>query len=142
MENLKYKKIVFTNGCFDLLHPGHIEILKYAKSLGDYLIVALNSDESIKRLKGETRPINNQQFRKILLESLKFVDKVIIFDEDTPYNLIKQIKPDIIVKGGDYTKDQIIGKDLEDKGLLKIVIYDYDERYSTTKIIQSISNRR
>ena len=142
ITKLSDKKIVFTNGCFDLLHPGHIELLKFSKNLGDYLVVGLNSDKSIKRLKGHNRPVNNQEARKILLESIKYVDEVIIFDEDTPYNLILKIQPSILVKGGDYSKEQVVGYTLEQKGILEIVIYDYDTRYSTTKIIQSISDRR
>ena len=92
--------IVFTNGCFDVLHRGHLDLLKYCKKLGT-VVVGLNSDASVKRLKGESRPLNSEKDRKYLLDSLVFVDKVIIFNEDTPYNLIKEINPDIIVKGGD-----------------------------------------
>ena len=95
------RKTVFTNGCFDVLHRGHIELLKFSKRIGDQLVVGLNSDESIKRIKGSDRPINNQKDRKMMLEELRCVDKVIIFDEDTPYDLIQSVNPDIIVKGGD-----------------------------------------
>jgi D-beta-D-heptose 7-phosphate kinase/D-beta-D-heptose 1-phosphate adenosyltransferase len=129
-------KIVFTNGCFDILHVGHVKLLQYSKSLGDKLIVGLNSDLSIKKIKGEKRPINNEYDRKILLESLKYVDEVIIFEEDTPIELIKQIKPDIIVKGGDYNPEQVVGKDL-----CEVVIFNYINGYSTTKTIKNISNR-
>ena len=111
------KNIVFTNGCFDLLHIGHIELLKYAKSLGDYLIVAINSDQSIKKLKGQTRPINDEPTRKMLLESIKYVDEVIIFEENTPLQLIKDIQPNIIVKGGDYKKEDVVGYEFEKMGL-------------------------
>lgn len=124
------KKIVFTNGCFDIVHRGHIELLEKSKSYGDYLIVGLNSDESIKRLKGETRPIMNQEDRKRTLECLKFVDEVIIFDEDTPYNLINEIKPDIITKGGDYKINEVVGNDLA-----RVIIIPYMNGYSTTGIL-------
>jgi D-beta-D-heptose 7-phosphate kinase/D-beta-D-heptose 1-phosphate adenosyltransferase len=121
---------VFTNGCFDILHRGHIELLEQSKRMGDYLIVGINSDESVKRLKGASRPINNQEDRKKALESLKFVDEVIIFDEDTPYELIKTIKPDIITKGGDYTVESVIGNDLAIVNIISLI-----EGHSTTKII-------
>lgn len=127
---------VFTNGCFDILHVGHVELLKYSKSLGDFLIVGLNSDQSIKKLKGTNRPINCEKDRKKILESLKYVDEVIIFNEETPYELIKKIKPDIIVKGGDYLPENVVGKELA-----KVIIFNYINGYSTTKIIKNISNR-
>jgi D-beta-D-heptose 7-phosphate kinase/D-beta-D-heptose 1-phosphate adenosyltransferase len=132
--------IVFTNGCFDILHLGHIELLKYAKSLGDTLIVGLNSDESVKKLKGDLRPINNELTRKTILESLKFVDSVVIFNEETPLELIKHIQPNIIVKGGDYKKDNVIGYELEKMGLLEIKLFNYMPNNSTTLIIEKIKN--
>jgi D-beta-D-heptose 7-phosphate kinase/D-beta-D-heptose 1-phosphate adenosyltransferase len=103
------KKVVFTNGCFDLLHAGHIESLSQAASFGDILIVGLNSDASVKRLKGEQRPIQTEQNRATLLASLYMVDAVVIFEEDTPLELIKSIMPDVLVKGGDYTPETIVG---------------------------------
>jgi len=133
--------IIFTNGCFDILHIGHIELLKYAKSLGDILIVGLNSDKSVKNLKGDKRPINNEQIRKKILESLRYVDEVIIFDEDTPLETIKKIQPHIIVKGGDYKKEDVVGYEFEKLGLLEVKIFDYVANNSTTKIIERISNR-
>jgi len=129
-------KIIFTNGCFDIIHTGHIRLLEYAKSLGDYLIVGLNSDDSIKRLKGETRPINKEKDRKYILECIRFVDQVIIFEEDTPYNLLQKITPHIIEKGGDYTKEEVVGNDLAE-----VVIFKYINGYSTTNIIKNIGNR-
>ena len=126
---------VFTNGCFDILHRGHLELLKYCKSLG-HVIVGLNSDASVARLKGLNRPINSEQDRKYLLESLKYVDEVRIFEEETPYNLIKKTNPDIIVKGGDYKGHEIIGSDLA-----PIHIFEFIDGYSTTKIIENIGNR-
>ncbi len=128
-------KLIFTNGCFDIVHRGHLELLRYCQSLGR-VIVGLNSDESVKRLKGENRPINHQQDRKFLLESLSYVDEVMIFSENTPYNLIKQIKPDIIVKGGDYNIDNIVGSDM-----CEVKIFNYIDGYSTTKIIERADNR-
>lgn len=128
--------VVFTNGCFDILHVGHIQLLKYCKSIGDLVVIGLNSDDSISRLKGPQRPINNQEDRKTMLESIKYVDKVLIFDELTPLNLIKKIKPDIIVKGGDYTEEQVVGNKLAE-----VRIFNYVEGYSTTKAIQDITNR-
>jgi D-beta-D-heptose 7-phosphate kinase/D-beta-D-heptose 1-phosphate adenosyltransferase len=129
-------KIIFTNGCFDILHIGHIRLLQFSKKLGDKLIVGINSDDSVRKLKGENRPINNQNIRKEMLLSLKPVDDVIIFDEDTPLELIKKTKPDIIVKGGDYIKEQVVGY-----GLADVVIFNFIDGYSTTKIIKNISNR-
>tara|TARA_Y100000310_G_C20369436_1_gene662834 strand:- start:24 stop:419 length:396 start_codon:yes stop_codon:yes gene_type:complete len=130
------KDIVFTNGCFDIIHRGHIELLMYCKSIGRKVIVGLNSDCSVKRLKGVSRPVTSQDDRKIVLEALKYVDKVIIFYEDTPYDLIKIIKPDIIVKGGDYNKEDVVGNDLSE-----VKIFNYVDGYSTTKTIKHITNR-
>ncbi len=103
------KKIVFTNGCFDILHPGHVTYLNEAKSLGDILVIGINSDASVKRLKGETRPVNSESDRKYVLENLKAVDFVEIFTDDTPLNLILKVHPHILVKGGDWKVEQIIG---------------------------------
>ena len=124
--------IVFTNGVFDILHKGHFELLAEAKTLGEKLIVGINSDASVKRLKGETRPINNQMKRISQLEILPWVDQVVVFDEDTPYELIKELKPHVIVKGGDYTVEQVVGHELADVHLVQTV-----EGYSTTQIIEA-----
>ena len=126
------ERIVFTNGVFDILHKGHFELLAEAKTLGGKLIVGVNSDASVRRLKGETRPINNQMKRISQLEILPWVDQVIVFNEDTPYKLIKKLKPHVIVKGGDYTVDQVVGHDLTDVHLVQTV-----EGYSTTSIIEA-----
>lgn len=126
-------KTVFTNGVFDILHRGHVEYLKKSKELGDILIVGINSDESVKKNKGFCRPINNENDRKKVLESLSFVDQVIIFDETTPYELIKKLRPDIITKGADYAPLNVVGKDLAE---VKIIPYVKD--YSTTNIIGKI----
>ena len=123
--------VVFTNGCFDILHIGHLKLLRHARSLGNRLVVAINSDASVKRLKGETRPINNQETRKETLEQLGIVDEVIIFDEDTPYETIKELNPNIIVKGGDYTVETVVGNDLAE-----VVIFPIVEGHSTTQVIK------
>ena len=127
------ERIVFTNGCFDILHTGHFELLAEAKSLGGKLIVGINSDESVRRFKGPKRPINNVNKRKRQLELLPWVDEVIVFDEDTPYRLIKEVTPHVIVKGGDYTVEQVVGHDLADVHLVPTV-----DGYSTTNIIEGI----
>jgi rfaE bifunctional protein nucleotidyltransferase chain/domain len=111
-KNKKGKKIVFTNGCFDILHAGHVHYLNECKKYGDILIVGINSDSSIKRLKGEKRPILPLEMRAYVLSNLCSVDYVVPFEEDNPYNLIKEIKPDILIKGGDWLPDQIVGRDI------------------------------
>ena len=126
------ERIVFTNGCFDILHTGHFELLAEAKSLGGKLIVGINSDESVRRFKGPKRPINNVSKRKKQLELLPWVDEVIVFDEDTPYRLIKEVVPHVIVKGGDYTVEQVVGHDLAPVHLVPTV-----DGYSTTQIIEN-----
>ena len=137
---LKGKKIAFTNGVFDILHEGHIASLSEAASYGDMLIVAVNSDASVKRLKGESRPVNNQNSRALLLASLLMTDAIIIFEEDTPLNVITALMPDVMVKGGDYTVDQIAGAKevLANGGEVKIV--PILEGFSTTGIIERMKN--
>lgn len=139
LEKNKDKKIVFTNGCFDILHSGHVAYLNEAKSLGDLLFVGLNSDSSVKRLKGEARPINAEQDRKFVLENLKAVDCVEIFYEDTPLELIKSVDPDVLVKGGDWKPEEIVGSGfvLSNGGEVKSLTFK--NGYSTTKIIQKIN---
>jgi len=132
------KKLVFTNGCFDIIHFGHIDYLSKAKDLGDILLIGLNTDNSVKRLKGNNRPIKNQQERAVLLASLQFVDGIILFNEDTPYNLIKKIKPDILVKGSDYKKEEIVGEDIIKNTGGEIITIDFLEGYSTTSILDKI----
>ncbi|MGM0607047.1 MAG: D-glycero-beta-D-manno-heptose 1-phosphate adenylyltransferase [Candidatus Muiribacteriota bacterium] len=136
------KKIVFTNGCFDIIHAGHISYLNKAAGLGDFLIVGLNSDSSIKRLKGEGRPVNNENARKTVMEALKMVDAVFVFEEDTPIKLIKAVKPDYLVKGGDYKKEEVVGFDFLKKYNGQVVIIDYVPGYSTTEIINSCQNKQ
>lgn len=133
------KSLVFTNGCFDILHRGHAAYLNQAKSLGDFLIVGVNSDRSVKALKGENRPVNNENDRAFLLDNLKSVDYVIIFDEDTPYNLIKEIIPDFLVKGGDWIEENIVGWDIVKEAGGKVLSLNYIENYSTTNTISKLN---
>lgn len=132
------KTIAFSNGCFDILHEGHIFSLSQAAAEADLLIVGVNSDASTKRLKGAERPVNNEHSRALLLASLLIIDAVVIFEEDTPYELITAIQPDVLVKGGDYTIDQIVGaKEVIAKGG-RVVINPIVQGFSTTGIIQKI----
>ncbi len=132
------ERIVFTNGCFDLVHSGHLLYLRAARSLGDCLVVGLNSDQSVQRIKGPTRPVLPQQDRALLLDSLRFVDYVVLFDEDTPEQLIREIRPDILVKGGDYRPHQIAGASFVTSYGGSVVLLPYIEGKSTTAIIARI----
>ena len=132
------KALVFTNGCFDILHKGHAVYLNQARSLGDVLIVGVNSDRSVKVLKGDSRPVNNENDRAFLLDNLKSVDYVIIFDEDTPYNLIKDIVPDYLVKGGDWKEEDIVGWDIVKAAGGKVMSLDYVDNYSTTNTLKKL----
>jgi len=138
IKKYKNKKIVFTNGCFDILHLGHIRYLYEARQLGDILIVGVNDDDSVKRLKGNNRPIMNIAERSELLAALCFVDYVIIFFEDTPYEIINNILPDIIVKGGDYEKNGVVGKEIVEKKHGKVIILPFYANYSSSNIINKI----
>jgi len=131
-------RIVFTNGCFDLLHPGHIDYLDRAAALGDKLIIGLNDDDSIRRLKGETRPINPLQDRAIMLAALRAVALVVPFSEDTPLNLIKTLRPDILVKGGDYQPDEIVGASEVRQHGGEVIVMPFIEGYSSSELIQRI----
>ena len=139
LEENKSKKIVFTNGCFDILHSGHVMYLNEARAQGDLLFVGLNSDASVKRLKGVERPINAELDRKIVLENLKAVDFVEIFEEDTPLELIKAVNPQMLVKGGDWTPDQIVGSDFVISNGGEVRSLSFKDGYSTTNIIQKIN---
>ncbi|MFO8235489.1 MAG: D-glycero-beta-D-manno-heptose 1-phosphate adenylyltransferase [Bacteroidales bacterium] len=131
-------KIVFTNGCFDLLHRGHIEYLAQAADLGKVLVVGINTDLSVKKLKGDDRPLQDEQSRKMILASLRFVTTVVPFEDDTPYELIKQIKPDVLVKGADYKEHEIVGADIVKQNKGQIVPVQLTEGYSTSGIIEKI----
>jgi D-glycero-beta-D-manno-heptose 1-phosphate adenylyltransferase len=134
------RKIVFTNGCFDILHKGHITYLRKAHALGDVLIVGLNSDSSVKRLKGTERPINDELARVIVLSELISIDYIVIFNEDTPYNLIKCIKPDMLVKGGDWVVKDIVGSDIVFAYGGEVISLDFIEGYSSTELIERMKN--
>jgi len=135
---LKSKTIAFTNGVFDILHEGHIKILSQAAAFADVLIIGVNSDASVKRLKGNDRPINNQYSRALILASLIMTDAVIIFNEDTPLNLIKNIMPDVLIKGGDYTSDTVVGADEVIANGGRVEIIPLEEGFSTTGIIEKM----
>ncbi|RLJ71051.1 FMN adenylyltransferase [Hydrogenivirga caldilitoris] len=132
------KRIVFTNGCFDIIHAGHVDYLEKAKSLGDILIVGMNSDSSIRRIKGDKRPVIPQEYRAKVLSALKPVDYVVVFEEDTPLELIKVVKPDVLVKGGDWNVENIVGREFVESygGEVKTIPFEYD--ISTSRIIERI----
>ena len=134
------EKIVFTNGCFDILHKGHLEVLAKTADLGNRLIIGLNSDSSIKNLKGENRPIVDENSRAILLAALSFVDAVVLFSEQTPLNLIAEIKPDILAKGGDYKITEIVGHEVVQQNGGEVITIPLIEGFSSTNIIDKIQN--
>lgn len=136
--NFLGQTIVFTNGCFDLIHRGHIEYLAKAAELGDVLIIGLNTDASVKRIKGENRPVQDQEARAVILASLHYVTNVILFDEDTPYKLITFIQPDVLVKGKDYTEENIVGYDVVNAKGGKVITIDYLEGYSTSELLNKL----
>lgn len=135
------KKISFTNGCFDLIHVGHIRYLREAKKLADYLVVAINSDESVKKIKGNGRPITPEQERAELLSGFEFVDYVVIFNELDPIKTIKAIIPDVLVKGGDWSIDKVLGRDIVEKHGGKVVTIPMIKGHSTTDLISSICKK-
>jgi rfaE bifunctional protein nucleotidyltransferase chain/domain len=136
--SLLEQRVVFTNGCFDILHLGHVEYLEAASQLGDVLVVGLNSDASVRQLKGPARPVLPQEARARILAALEFVEAVIIFDEETPEKLIEALRPDVLVKGGDYTEDQIAGASFVRSYGGEVIILPYIPGYSTTSLIQKI----
>ncbi len=135
------KALVFTNGCFDIVHRGHVEYLKKARAMGDVLIVGLNSDSSVKRLKGKGRPVNSQKDRCEVLAGFEFVDFVTIFNEDTPFNLINELRPDVLVKGADWKKSEIVGSDIVKSYGGKVAVVKYIKGYSTTKLLKMIAKK-
>ncbi|NPB07909.1 MAG: D-glycero-beta-D-manno-heptose 1-phosphate adenylyltransferase [Aquificae bacterium] len=137
-ERKKGKRVVFTNGCFDIIHAGHVDYLKKAKALGDILVVGMNSDESVRRIKGSRRPVIPQELRAVVLEALKPVDYVVVFEEDTPEKLIKAIRPDVLVKGGDWPLDRIVGREFVESYGGKVLTIPFEYDISTTKIIEKI----
>ena len=132
------KKIVFSNGCFDILHRGHVEYLSKAAAYGDVMIIGLNTDASVRRLKGPSRPVNDEKARAFVLAGLECVTAVVLFDEDTPYNLIKTVQPDVLVKGSDYKPEEIVGYDIVTAKGGKVVTVDLVEGFSTTKTIEKL----
>ena len=132
----KGSKIVFSNGCFDILHRGHVEYLAKAADFGDEMLIGLNTDASVKRLKGPSRPINDEYARAIVLAGLEFVSAVVLFDEDTPYNLIKAVQPDVLVKGSDYKPEDIVGYDIVTAKGGRVETIDFVDGYSTTRTIE------
>ncbi len=134
------KKVVFTNGCFDLIHRGHIDYLAKAADLGDVLIIGLNSDASVQRIKGKNRPIIDEYSRALVLASFEFVTSVVIFDEDTPYNIIKLIQPDVLVKGADYKVEEIVGHDIVLSKGGEVITLEYLPGFSTSAIENKIRN--
>lgn len=137
---LHNRKIVFTNGCFDVLHYGHVRYLLDAKSLGDLLVVGLNSDGSVRRLKGESRPINGEKERAFVLAALEFVDYIVVFEEDTPEKLIETVKPDVLVKGGDYQIENIVGADFVMQNGGTVTTIPFVEGFSSTWIIEQLNH--
>jgi len=142
MKNWKAhkKKVIFSNGCFDLIHLGHIEILARSSDLGDILIVAINSDKSIKKIKGNKRPILEEESRLKQIAALEFVDVVVLFDEENPYEIIKSLLPNVIVKGGDYCSEDVIGNNLITQSGGEVIIIPLTKGYSTTTIFDKIKN--
>jgi D-glycero-beta-D-manno-heptose 1-phosphate adenylyltransferase len=134
------REVVFTNGCFDIIHAGHVQYLQEAKALGDILIIGLNSDSSVKKLKGNTRPINTEIDRSIVLSAFSVIDYIVLFHDDTPYDLINLIKPDILVKGGDWPVDEIVGADIVKANNGKVETLQFKVGSSTTNIIEKIKN--
>ncbi|GBE30836.1 bifunctional protein HldE [bacterium BMS3Bbin04] len=135
------KTVVFTNGCFDILHAGHVTLLERARGLGDVLILGLNSDASVKRLKGNDRPINNEKDRAHVMAALRSVDRVVVFDEDTPFELISTLKPDVLVKGGDWKPEDVVGKGVVEADGGRVEIIPFVGGHSTTNVIDEVVKR-
>ena len=135
----KNQKVVFTNGCFDLIHFGHVKYLTQAADLGDILIIGLNSDSSVRKIKGHGRPVLDQESRALTLAAFSFVNNVVLFDEETPYKIIKQIRPDILVKGGDYNPEEIVGYDIVKDNGGEVKMLDFIKGYSTSGILERIN---
>ncbi len=136
------KRVVFTNGCFDIIHRGHVELLREAASHGDLLIVGLNSDSSIRRLKGGGRPFVSQGDRAVIVSSFRYVDRVVIFEEETPLRLIRELRPDVLVKGGDYVLEEIVGRDIVEGDGGEVVVVPYLEGCSTSGLVDRIRESR
>jgi rfaE bifunctional protein nucleotidyltransferase chain/domain len=138
----KNRKIVFTNGCFDVLHRGHVDYLVRASELGDLLVIGLNTDESVKRLKGPSRPYQDEETRAYILASMSFTSAIILFEEDTPLELIQKVRPDILVKGSDYKPVEIVGHDLVTSWGGKVLTVDLTPGFSSTQVIGKLTDKR
>lgn len=138
----KRLKIVFTNGCFDLIHLGHVDYLEKARKAGDRLVVGLNSDDSVSELKGKGRPISDEMSRARILAAMEFVDAVVFFDEQTPYNIISQVVPDVLVKGNDYLSQDIVGADIVKQNGGQVITIPLVKGYSTSRIIERIKSNK
>ena len=138
----KGERVVFTNGCFDIIHFGHVDYLERARDLGNRLVVGLNTDSSVNRFKGPGRPVQNETSRARVMASFQFVDLVVLFDEDTPLELISAISPDVLVKGSDYLAENIVGADVVKRGGGKVVTIDFVNGYSTTNVIEKIRKEK
>ena len=136
------QKVVFTNGCFDIIHLGHVKYLSQAADLGNILIIGLNSDSSVNKIKGHNRPVLDQKSRALTLAAFSFVNNIVLFDEETPYKLIKQICPDILVKGGDYKPEEIVGYDIVKDHGGEVKILDFIKGYSTSGIVERITSNQ
>jgi D-beta-D-heptose 7-phosphate kinase/D-beta-D-heptose 1-phosphate adenosyltransferase len=136
------RKLAFTNGCFDILHTGHVQLLRQARATADLLVVAMNSDRSIRRIKGPDRPVNSQEDRVLLLSELSSVDYIVIYDDDTPIPLLKALKPEVLVKGAEYRKDQVVGHDIVEGYGGRVVLAEMVQGRSTTNIIRRVSGSR
>ncbi|RJR34802.1 MAG: D-glycero-beta-D-manno-heptose 1-phosphate adenylyltransferase [Desulfobacteraceae bacterium] len=132
------KKVVFTNGCFDILHPGHVRYLWNARQLGDYLVVAVNSDRSVREIKGASRPIMGEEARSEIIAALEFVDGVVVFDEDNPLRVIEALLPDVLVKGGDWSAEKIIGSEVVKRAGGEVRVIPFVDGFSTTTIVEKI----
>jgi D-glycero-beta-D-manno-heptose 1-phosphate adenylyltransferase len=135
------KKIVFTNGCFDIMHRGHVEYLARAATYGNMLIVGLNTDTSVRKLKGKNRPLQDQESRALVLASMHYVDKVVLFEEETPYDLIRLVQPNVLIKGGDYLPTEIVGYDIVKAAGGKVVTIDFVDGYSTSAVIEKLKGK-
>jgi rfaE bifunctional protein nucleotidyltransferase chain/domain len=138
----KNEKVVFTNGCFDIIHLGHVKYLSQAADLGNILIIGLNSDSSVNKIKGHDRPVLDQKSRALTLAAFSFVNNIVLFDEEMPYKLIKQIRPDILVKGGDYKPEEIVGYDIVKDNGGEVKILDFIDGYSTSGIVERITSNQ
>lgn len=136
------RRFVFTNGCFDVIHPGHVALLVEARKRGDYLLVGLNSDRSVRGLKGEGRPVQAEVARAVVLASLKPVDGVVLFDEETPLALIRELVPDVLVKGGDYTKEQVVGRDVVEAAGGEVVIFPLVPGHSSSSLAEKLQRKQ